>query len=118
MVRRLTRNPILSLWFLCLVGGLIGACSAPAPKPVSSAASTANRQIFVKTLTGKTITLEVQGNVSIAMIKEVILKKEGFPPNLQRLIFAGRQLEDARTLNSYNIQNGSTLRLVVFRPGG
>ena len=76
------------------------------------------RQIFVKTLTGKTITLEIQGDVSIAMVKKAIQKKEGIPPHRQRLIFAGRQLEDAETLNSNNIQNGSTLHLVLRLGGG
>ena len=76
------------------------------------------RQIFVKTLTGKTITLKIQGDVSIAMVKKAIQKKEGIPPRRQRLIFAGRQLEDAETLNSYDIQNGSTLHLVLRLGGG
>ena len=122
----------LSLLILCLMGGLIGACSSPAPSrsrtapsqgrsapnPVSSPAPMTTRQIFVKTLTGKTITLEIQGDVSIAMVKKAIQKKEGIPPHRQRLIFAGRQLEDAETLNSYNIQNGSTLHLVLRLGGG
>lgn len=75
-------------------------------------------QIFVKTLRGNTITLQMESHDTIEQVKNSIQVKEGIPANQQRLLFSGKQLEDTHTLADYHVQKDSTLHVVLRLRGG
>lgn len=75
-------------------------------------------QLFVKTLTGKTVSIEVEEGESIEDVKAKIAEKEGIPPEQQRLIFGGQQLQDSKTLDDYDVGDDATLHLVLRLRGG
>lgn len=77
-----------------------------------------SKQIFIKTLQGKTLTLDVSDADSIASVKNKIFEKEGIPVDQQRLVFNGKQLEDNQTIADYNIQADSSIHLVLRLRGG
>lgn len=92
--------------------------------PTASAESVVNMiprggmQLFVKTLAGKTVSIEVEEGESIEDVKAKIAEKEGIPPEQQRLIFGGQQLQDAKTLDDYDVGDDATLHLVLRLRGG
>ena len=100
------------------------ACSQQAPSLVRSTALSATldlrggMQLFVKTLTGKTVSIEVEEGESIEDVKAKIAEKEGIPPEQQRLIFGGQQLQDSKTLDDYDVGDDATLHLVLRLRGG
>lgn len=85
---------------------------------LAPAAAFAAYPVVIKTLTGKTIALEVEPATTVEEVKQMVTDAEGIPPEQQRLIFVGKQLEDGRTMADYGIQKDATIHLVLRLRGG